>query len=133
LNKTLHSAPWSSNFSNRWLSPADKTRQARVAPRVAIRLIIPVDTLDLGTISYDDDAIRTIVDLPEEQIKALDSYRKERGISRAEAVRRAVTAFIPAKLHQKVDFRRHPAFGSSKAFRKKDSVELVSRLRDEWE
>jgi metal-responsive CopG/Arc/MetJ family transcriptional regulator len=77
--------------------------------------------------------MRTIVDLPEEQIKALDTYRKLHRISRAEAVRRAVAAFIPAKSHKKVDFRRHPAFGSSKTFRKEDSVELVRRLRDQWE
>ena len=77
--------------------------------------------------------MRTIVDLPEEQIKALDTYRKLHRISRAEAVRRAVAAFIPAKSHKKVDFRSHPAFGSSKSFRKEDSVELIRRLRDQWE
>jgi len=92
-----------------------------------------VETLDLETISCDDDAMRTIVELPEEQIKALDTYRKRHGISRAEAVRRAVAAFIPAELHKKIDFYRHPAFGSSKTFRKEDSIELVRRLRDEWE
>jgi hypothetical protein len=83
-------------------------------------------------ISLDDDGVRTIVDLPEAQIKALDTYRKKHGISRAEAVRRAVAAFFPAKPHEKIDFRRDPAFGSSKAFRKEDSVKLVRRLRDEW-
>jgi metal-responsive CopG/Arc/MetJ family transcriptional regulator len=88
--------------------------------------------LDLEVISLDDDGMRTIVDLPEEQIKALDTYRKRHGISRAEAVRRAVAAFLPAKPHKKIDFRKHPAFGSSKAFHKEDSVELVRRLRDEW-
>jgi hypothetical protein len=47
--------------------------------------------------------MRTIVDLPEEQIKALDTYRKRHGISRAEAVRRAVAAFFPAEPHKKID------------------------------
>ena len=84
-------------------------------------------------ISYNDNIMRTIVDFPEEQIKALDTYRKRHGISRAEAVRRAVAAFIPPKSPKKIDLRRHPAFGSSKAFRKEDSVELVRRLRGEWE
>lgn len=88
--------------------------------------------LDPEVISLDDDGVRTIVDLPEAQIKALDTYRKKHGISRAEAVRRAVAAFFPAIPHQKMDFRRDPAFGSSKAFRKEDSVKLVRRLRDEW-
>jgi metal-responsive CopG/Arc/MetJ family transcriptional regulator len=77
--------------------------------------------------------MRTIVDLPEDQIKALDSYRKKAGISRAEAVRRAVASFLPAKPGKRFDFRNHPAFGSSKSIRKKDSVELVRRLRGEWE
>lgn len=84
-------------------------------------------------ISHDDDVMRTIIDLPEEQIKALDTYRKRHGISRAEAVRRAVAAFVPREAHKKIDFRRHSAFGSSKTFRKEDSVELVRRLREEWE
>ena len=34
-----------------------------------------------------------MLDLPEEQIKAFDSYRKKECISRAEGVRRAVAAF----------------------------------------
>jgi hypothetical protein len=45
---------------------------------------------------------------------------------------RRVAAFFPAKPHQKMDFRRDPVFGISKAFRKEDSVKLVRRLRDEW-
>ena len=76
--------------------------------------------------------MRTIVDLPEEQIKALDSYRRKQGISRAEAVRRAVAAFIPSRPAKKFDFLKHPAFGSSKSFRKEDSIKLVRRLREEW-
>jgi Ribbon-helix-helix protein, copG family len=77
--------------------------------------------------------MRTVIDLPEEQIKALDSYRKKERISRAEVVRRAVAAFLPAKPRTRFDFRGNPAFGSSKSFRKEDSVELVRRLRQEWE
>ena len=83
-------------------------------------------------ISHDDDAVRTTIDLPEEQIKALDAYRKRHGISRAEAVRRAVAAFVPPKADKRTDFRMHPAFGSSKSVREGDSVDLVRRLRDEW-
>jgi ribbon-helix-helix CopG family protein len=76
--------------------------------------------------------MRTVIDLPAEQIKALDSYRKKERISRAEAVRRAVAAFLPVKRQTRFDFRGHPAFGSSKSFRKEDSVQLVRRLRQEW-
>ena len=45
--------------------------------------------------------MRTIVDLPEEQIKALDSYAKSKGISRAAAVRESVAAYLPAKPKKK--------------------------------
>jgi hypothetical protein len=77
--------------------------------------------------------MRTIVDLPPEQIEALDGYRKSEGISRAEAVRRAVASFLPPKQAKRLDFRKDPAFGSSKNARKEDSVEFVRRLRAEWE
>ena len=76
--------------------------------------------------------MRTIVDLPEKQIKALDAYRKKEGISRAEAVRRAVAAFVPALARPRLDLTENPAFGSSKKFRKEDSVTTVRRLREEW-
>jgi len=76
--------------------------------------------------------MRTIVDLPEAQIKALDSYRRREGISRAEAVRRAVAAFAPVSGRKPRDLRQHPAFGSSKAFRREDSVQTIRRLREEW-
>jgi|ERR1700736_4707667 hypothetical protein len=42
--------------------------------------------IDAGTLSLDDIVMRTIVDLPDEQIRALDSYSKKHGVSRAEAV-----------------------------------------------
>jgi hypothetical protein len=79
--------------------------------------------------------MRTIVDLPEEQIKALDSYAKSKGISRAAAVRESVAAYLPAKKTKKRDldyWRKHPAFGSWKG-PKMDSVEYVRKLRAEWD
>ena len=88
--------------------------------------------VDSAASSSHDDEMRTIVDLPETQIKALDSYRKREGISRAEAVRRAVEAFVPTRGKNGTDFANHPAFGSSKRYRKEDSVKTVRRLREEW-
>ena len=88
--------------------------------------------VDRLTISPYDDAMRTIVDFPSEQIKALDGYRKKEGISRAEAVRRAVASFLPPKPGKRFDFRKDPAFGSSKGSLKQDSAELVRALREEW-
>ena len=43
--------------------------------------------------TWYDDTMRTIVDLPEELLAKLDALREREGISRAEAVRRAVRAY----------------------------------------
>ncbi len=83
-------------------------------------------------ISWHDDGVRTIIDLPTDQIEALDHYRRREGVSRAEAVRRAVAAFIPTKQRRKPDLKAHAAFGSSQQNRKEDSVITVRRLREEW-
>jgi hypothetical protein len=93
---------------------------------------LPARTLDPQTLSCDDIAVRTIVDLPEEQIRALDAYGKKHGISRAEAVRRAVAMFLPKRRHRKLDFQNHPAFG---AWRDRDinAVEYQRKLRAEWD
>jgi len=76
--------------------------------------------------------MRTIVDLPPEQIAALNAYTKAEGISRAEAVRRAVAAFVPATQKKKRSLRDHPAFGSWSG-PKTDSVQYVRKLRSEWD
>jgi hypothetical protein len=76
--------------------------------------------------------VRTIVDLPDEQIRALDAYSKKYGISRAEAVRRAVASFLPKRRQRRLDFRNDPAFGSWKN-RDVDSVEYQRKLRAEWD
>ena len=76
--------------------------------------------------------MRTIVDLPDEQIRALDAYGKKHGVSRAEAVRRAVATFLPKRRPRKLDLRNDPAFGSWKN-RDVDSVEYQRKLRAEWD
>jgi hypothetical protein len=79
--------------------------------------------------------MRTIVDLPKEQIEALDSYAKAKGISRAAAVREAVATYIPNK-KKKRDLNywlNHPAIGSEKRPKGFDSVEYVRKLRAEWD
>lgn len=78
--------------------------------------------------------MRTIVDLPKEQIKALDSYAKSKGISRAAAVRESVAAYLPAKKKRDADYwRNHPFFGSEKRPKGFDSVEYCRKLRAEWD
>jgi hypothetical protein len=76
--------------------------------------------------------MRTIVDLPAEQIAALDAYTEAEGISRAEAVRRAVAAFVPVARKPARSLREHPAFGSLK-HPKSDSVTATRKLREEWD
>lgn len=78
--------------------------------------------------TYDDDGMRTIVDLPAGQIDALDEWCRREGVSRAEAVRRAVAEYL----------RRHHAAGSEKAFGlwrdiPEDGLAYQQRLRQEWD
>lgn len=72
--------------------------------------------------------MRTIVDLPEEQIEALDALCRREGISRAEAVRRAVAGHL----------RENQALGAGRAFgiwrgRPTDGLKYQARLRREWD
>ena len=73
--------------------------------------------------------MRTIVNLPKEQIDALDHYRAAHGVSRTEVIREAVAAYLPLA-GRKGRFHAHPAFGSWK--KKVDSVAHVRKLRSEW-
>lgn len=77
--------------------------------------------------------MRTIVDIPKEQIEALDNYAKSKGISRAAVVREAVATYLPRKPKKKISFRDDPSFGSWKAPKGFDSVEYVRKLRAEWD
>jgi hypothetical protein len=77
--------------------------------------------------------MRTIVDLPQEQIEALDTYAKSKGMSRAAVVREAVATYLPARKNKKIDWLKHPAFGSEKRPKNFDSIEYVRKLRAEWD
>jgi metal-responsive CopG/Arc/MetJ family transcriptional regulator len=71
--------------------------------------------------------MRTIVDLPEDQIRVLAEICERQGISRAEAVRRAVAEYAG----------RHGAGEADKAFgswrgRRIDGLAYERRLRREW-
>jgi Ribbon-helix-helix protein, copG family len=74
----------------------------------------------------DDIIVRTIVDLPEEQIRKLTLLCRRERISRAEAIRRAVARYL----------RVSPAsdlgsfFGASRS--RSNISRQVAALRDEW-
>jgi hypothetical protein len=77
---------------------------------------------------YDDDIMRTIIDLPDDQVNALAELCRIQRISRAEAVRRALASMLA---NQQI-LGREKAFG---AWQKKniDSQKFVQNLREEWE
>lgn len=70
--------------------------------------------------------MRTIIDLPDHQLAALADLCEREGISRAEAVRRALDAMLAEK--QARD--REAAFGSWAP--RGDSRAAVDALREEW-
>lgn len=76
---------------------------------------------------YDDVIMRTIVDLPEEQVQALAELCDREQISRAEAVRRALSIMLNDEKLKK----REDAFGGWQT-KKVDSRKLVDGLREEW-
>ncbi len=71
--------------------------------------------------------MRTIVDLPEEQVRRLGEFCRREGVSRAEAVRRAVGDYLAAHALRE----RQDAFGMWRD-RRVDGLEYEGRLRREW-
>jgi len=81
---------------------------------------------NLEILISDDVIMRTIIDLPQSQVTALDSLCQEKGISRAEAVRRAVDAMLSS---QQISSQQ-ASFGAWT--KPKNSRALVDDLREEW-
>jgi len=77
-----------------------------------------------------DDAMRTIIDLPEDQLAALDAWRAARGVSRAEAVRRAVATLLDTDVAREEAL--DAAWGLWKA-RAVDGLAEQERIRSEWD
>ncbi len=71
--------------------------------------------------------MRTIVDLPEEQVRGLDLWCKRERISRTEAVRRAIRTALSIQSSSP----RRDAFGAW-ADKKMNSGKYVEALRAEW-
>jgi metal-responsive CopG/Arc/MetJ family transcriptional regulator len=71
--------------------------------------------------------MRTLVDIPEQDLNALDALRTRRGVSRAELIRAAIGDYLA----------RNPRVEGNAAFglwqeRPADGVEYQRRVRDEW-
>lgn len=72
--------------------------------------------------------MRTIVDLPASQVESLDEWCRREGVSRAEAVRRAVAEHL----------RKHDTAGAERAFglwrsHPDDGLSYQDRIRGEWD
>ena len=82
-----------------------------------------------GMMTCYDDAMRTIIDLPEEQLLALDAWRQVHGVSRAEAVRRAVAGLLEEAAQRPAAIQRTAGLWGDRA---EDGLAMQRRLRDEW-
>jgi hypothetical protein len=75
--------------------------------------------------------MRTIIDLSDEQLAALRRLCARHNISRAEAIRRAVTEYLAQVDQRDQAFRE--SFGAWRDKDMPDAVEFVRSLREEWE
>lgn len=80
--------------------------------------------------------MRTIVDIPEDQVKELDSLGKKENLSRAELVRRAVASYLDAE-KDKSAAAIEKYFGMFKGdpnvFDGLDGLEYQRKIRAEWD
>jgi metal-responsive CopG/Arc/MetJ family transcriptional regulator len=74
-----------------------------------------------------DDVMRTLVDLPEADIRALDELGERRRVSRAKIIREAVRVFLTKSASGSAD----EAFGLW-SDRKIDGLDYQRRVRSEW-
>ena len=71
--------------------------------------------------------MRTIIELPEEQLTGLDGWCRREGISRAEAIRRAVAAMLA----ERAKGEAAGAFGLWRD-RAADALAEQEKMRNEW-
>ena len=76
-----------------------------------------------------DDVMRTIIDLPTDQLSALDGICRAESISRAEAIRRAVALLV----RDRAAGASRAAFGLWREKRPVDGLEYQQRVRAEWD
>lgn len=80
-----------------------------------------------------DDAMRTIVDLPDDQIRALKDYCARKHISRAEAVRRAIAKLIEDAETEEQRRQRILKAAAGIWPDRRDAREIVDEWRAEWD
>lgn len=75
--------------------------------------------------------MRTIVDLPDDDVKALDMLAKRKDESRAELVRRAVANYLEQE--NKPHPMKNDIFGTMGDVFTEDALVIEQRLRGEWD
>ncbi|GEM_PF-767515 len=75
--------------------------------------------------------MRTIIDLPEEDIKMLDHLAKGMSKSRAELVRRSVSAYLEKEMENATI--SNDIYGAYDDVFTKDSLKLQNELRSDWD
>jgi metal-responsive CopG/Arc/MetJ family transcriptional regulator len=76
--------------------------------------------------------MRTLVDIPDEDLELLNGVVKSLSISRAEFVRRAIAHSLATHRDAQIKKAREAAFGLL-AGSSVDGVEYQERIRQEWE
>jgi metal-responsive CopG/Arc/MetJ family transcriptional regulator len=76
--------------------------------------------------------MRTLVDIPEDDLAVINKVIKAQSISRAEFIRRAIAQSLTAHRQIQIKRAREAAFGLL-AGRSVDGVEYQERIRQEWE
>ena len=73
--------------------------------------------------------MRTIVDIPDIQVKALNQLSKKKRVSKAEIIRQALTNYLTQYLEIRKSFK--DSFGLWKD-KNIDGIEYQKKLRNEW-
>jgi hypothetical protein len=83
----------------------------------------------------EDEVMRTIIDLPEDHVKALDLIGKKQDVSRTELVRRAVDMYLAAE-QKTTKTKLDQYFGIFKddptVFDGLDGLAWQKKMREEW-
>jgi metal-responsive CopG/Arc/MetJ family transcriptional regulator len=72
--------------------------------------------------------MRTLVDIPNDELESLNALSKAEGISRAESIRRAIKAYVELNRPP----ARHEGFGLWKD-KNIDTDEYLRKIRAEWD
>jgi metal-responsive CopG/Arc/MetJ family transcriptional regulator len=76
--------------------------------------------------------MRTLVDIPDDDLAVINKVIKAQSISRAEFIRRAIAQSLTAHRKTQIQKAREAAFGLL-AGRPIDGMEYQERIRQEWE